>query len=195
MWLLIHVGIDQSSMDAVHALLRFVIVSYEPILVSSFRITSLVLVQLILDSFTVPLHSTNHDDVIKWKHFPRYCRTFEWVIHRSPVNSPQKGQWRGALMFTLICAWTKWLGKQSWGWWFETPSRSLWRHCNAAGICHPLGLCIGLSVGSEKLWEFSLVTWAHNAKAPGNHQSMFIDQPITKGWCRPIGSSDYINLL
>ena len=25
-------------------------------------------------------------------------------IHRSPVNSPHKGQWRGALMFTLICA-------------------------------------------------------------------------------------------
>ena len=23
------------------------------------------------------------------------------------------------------------LNKQSWGWWFETPSRSLWRHCNA----------------------------------------------------------------
>ena len=27
------------------------------------------------------------------------------VIHRSPVNSPHKGQWRGALMFSLICAW------------------------------------------------------------------------------------------
>ena len=26
-------------------------------------------------------------------------------IHRSPVNSPHKGQWRGALMFSLICAW------------------------------------------------------------------------------------------
>ena len=25
-------------------------------------------------------------------------------IHRSPVNSPQKGQWRGALTFSLICA-------------------------------------------------------------------------------------------
>ena len=24
----------------------------------------------------------------------------------------------------------KWLSKQSWGWWFETPSCSLWRHCN-----------------------------------------------------------------
>ena len=23
----------------------------------------------------------------------------------SPVNSPHKGQWRGALMFSLICAW------------------------------------------------------------------------------------------
>ena len=22
------------------------------------------------------------------------------------------------------------LNKQPWGWWFETPSRSLWRHCN-----------------------------------------------------------------
>ena len=40
----------------------------------------------------------NHDDVIKWKHFPRY-----WPL--SPVNSPHKGQWRGALMFSLICVW------------------------------------------------------------------------------------------
>ena len=27
-------------------------------------------------------------------------------IHRSPVNSPHKGQWRGALIFSLICVWT-----------------------------------------------------------------------------------------
>ena len=43
------------------------------------------------------------DDVMKWKHFPRYW-PFVRVIHRSPVNSPHKGQWRGALMFSLICA-------------------------------------------------------------------------------------------
>ena len=43
-------------------------------------------------------------DVIKWKHFPRYW-PFVRGIHRSPVNSPHKGQWRGALMFSLICAW------------------------------------------------------------------------------------------
>ena len=43
-----------------------------------------------------------HDDVIKWKYFPRYW-PFVREIHRSPVNSPHKGQWRGALMFSLIC--------------------------------------------------------------------------------------------
>ena len=39
-----------------------------------------------------------HDDVTKWKQFPRYW-PFVRGIHRSPVNSPHKGQSRGALMF------------------------------------------------------------------------------------------------
>ena len=43
-----------------------------------------------------------HDDVIKWQHFPRYW-PFVRGIHRSRMNSPRKGQWRGALMFSLIC--------------------------------------------------------------------------------------------
>ena len=43
-----------------------------------------------------------HGDVIKWKYFPRYW-PFVRGIHRSPANSPHKGQWRGALMFSLIC--------------------------------------------------------------------------------------------
>ena len=45
-----------------------------------------------------------HDDVIKWKPFPRNW-SFVRGIHRSPVNSPHKGQWRGALIFSLISAW------------------------------------------------------------------------------------------
>ena len=44
--------------------------------------------------------------IIKWKHFPRYW-SFVRGIHRSPVNSPHKGHWRGALMFSKICAWIK----------------------------------------------------------------------------------------
>ena len=47
---------------------------------------------------------TVHDDVIKWKHFPRYW-PFVRGIHRSPVNSPHIGQWRGSLMFSLTSAW------------------------------------------------------------------------------------------
>ena len=50
------------------------------------------------------LNSKGHDDVIKWKHFPR-CWPYVRGIHRPPVNSPHKGQWRGALMFSLICVW------------------------------------------------------------------------------------------
>ena len=45
-----------------------------------------------------------HDDVIKWKQLPRYW-PFVRGIHRSPVKSPHKGQWRGTLMFSLICVW------------------------------------------------------------------------------------------
>ena len=47
---------------------------------------------------------SQHDDVIKWKHFLALlaiCAGNSPV----PVNSPHKGQWRGALMFSLVCVW------------------------------------------------------------------------------------------
>ena len=37
--------------------------------------------------------------------FVQPCWPFVRGIHRSPLNSPQKGQWRRALMFSLICVW------------------------------------------------------------------------------------------
>ena len=53
-----------------------------------------------------------HDDVVKWKHFPRYW-PFVRGIHQSLVNSPHKVQWLGTLMFSLICAWTNsWVNNQ-----------------------------------------------------------------------------------
>ena len=58
-----------------------------------------------------------HDDVIKWKHFPRNW-SFVRGIHRSPVNSPHKGQWRGALMISLICVWINdWVNNREAGDW------------------------------------------------------------------------------
>ena len=71
----------------------------------------------------------SHDDVIKWKHFPRFW-PFVRGIHRSPVNTPHKGQWRGALMFFFYLRMNERLSTHAWGWSFETPSRSFWPHCN-----------------------------------------------------------------
>ena len=56
-----------------------------------------------------------HDDVIKWNYLPRYWPFVRW-IHRSPVDSPHKGQWRGTLMFYLICT-----------------RRNVWRNSRDAG--------------------------------------------------------------
>ena len=70
---------------------------------------------------TRPGSVLHHDDVIKWKRFPRYW-PFVRGIHRSPVNSLHKGQWRGALMFSLICAWiNRWINNCEAG--------DLRRHC------------------------------------------------------------------
>ena len=49
--------------------------------------------------------TAQHDDVIKWEHFPWYW-PFVRGIHRSPVDSPHKGQWRRALRFSLTRDWT-----------------------------------------------------------------------------------------
>ena len=61
------------------------------------------------------VYSTHSDDVIKWKHFPRHWPSVRG-IHQGPVNSPHKGQWRGALMFSLICVWINgWVNKREAG--------------------------------------------------------------------------------
>ena len=105
---------------------------------STQRLAGFVSIGVVLDSFRgfiisiypyAPGLFRYHDDVIKWKHFPRYW-PFVRGIHRPPVNSPHKGQWRGALMFFFYLRLNKRLRKQSWGWWFETLSHPLWRHCN-----------------------------------------------------------------
>ena len=65
-----------------------------------------------------------HDDVIKWKLFRVtgfLCGEFtgrRWILRTMASDAE------------LWCfLWSvKRLSKQSWGWWFETPSRPLWRH-------------------------------------------------------------------
>ena len=93
-----------------------------------------------------------HDDVIKWKHFPRNW-PFVREIHRSPVNFPHKGQWRQWRL-------NKRLSKQPWGWWFETPAWSLWRHRNDNGYCYCCyGYCFCYRYCHYLYWRTHLVHW------------------------------------
>ena len=83
-----------------------------------------------------------HDDVIQWKHFPRYW-LFVRGIHRSPVNFPHKGQWHGALLFSLICTRINgWVNNRE-AVEFETLSCPLCRNCNRIILCIILwSLCL-----------------------------------------------------
>ena len=75
-----------------------------------------------------------HDDVIKWSHFRvtgHLCGGFtdhRWIPHTKACDARSFG-----VFFDLRL--NKRLSKQpAWGWWFETPSRPLWHHCNGTEI-------------------------------------------------------------
>ena len=76
---------------------------------------STILPNVVLWCVTCTSLISRHDCVIKWKHFPRYW-PFVRGIHRSPMNSPHKGQWRGTLMFSLFYVWmTGWVNNREAG--------------------------------------------------------------------------------
>ena len=77
----------------------------------------------------------DHDDVIKWKHqMEKFSASMAlcggglgWGIHRwIPITKTSDAEFD---VFYLRLS--KRLSDQSIRWWFETPSRSFWRHCNA----------------------------------------------------------------
>ena len=79
-------------------------------------------------------HSRKNDLKPWWRH---QMETFSALLALVVGNSPVTGEFpsqrpvtRGSDSFFDLRL-NKRLSKQSWGWWFETPTRSLWRHCNA----------------------------------------------------------------
>ena len=99
--------------------------------------------------------SIEHDEVIKCKYFPRY---WSFVRGNSPVTGEfptQRPVTRSFDVFFDLCL-NQRLSKQSWGWWFETPSCSLWRHCNEP--------CPSNSGGRK--WKGILTTRARNRICP-----------------------------
>ena len=81
------------------------------------------LFQLTMITFT-----TFHDDVIKWKHFPSYSPFvgLRWIL-RTKASGDEL--W---CFFDLRL--NRRLSKQSWGWWFKTQPRPLWRHSNGFSL-------------------------------------------------------------
>ena len=73
-------------------------------------------------------------------------------IYRSQVNSPHKGQWRGALMFPLICAWINgWVNNRRAG--DLRRHRPLWRHYNEPQLKQVwMSNCI-----AHKQWVLSVI--------------------------------------
>ena len=110
-----------------------------------------------------------HDDVIKWKYNPRYW-PFVRGIHRSPVNSPYKDQWRGALMFSLICAWIN-------DWANNREAVDLRRHRAHYGVIvmfSPLKYCVLAIIQTlEALHPLHALHWGfHNNSSSGKSGSV-----------------------
>ena len=70
-----------------------------------------------------------------WRH---HMETFSALLALCAGNSPGTGEFPAqrpiTQSFDVFCDLHlyKRLSKQSWGWWFETPSCPLWRHCNVS---------------------------------------------------------------
>ena len=83
-----------------------------------------------------------------WRH---QMEAFSALLALCAGNSPATGEFptqrpvtRRFDVYFHLCL-NKRLSKQSWGWWFETPLRSLWRHCNVYFCFHIMfmWLCVG----------------------------------------------------
>ena len=78
-----------------------------------------------------------HAFVSWWRH---QMETFSALLAICAENSPVPGEFSTQRPVTRSCdvfsdlRLNKRLSKQSWGWWFETPSHPLWRQCNVVWL-------------------------------------------------------------
>ena len=111
------------------------------------------------------------DRVVPW--WRHQMETFSALLAICAGNSPAPGEFPTAQRsvtrsFDVFFdpRLNKQLTKQSWGWWFETLSSSLWRHCNAAPVFDRIPL--------KKFWNHTLGSrpfswsWAHSYVILGN---------------------------
>ena len=117
----------------------------------------------------------------KWKHFLRYFEGNSLVTGEFPAQSPVT---RSFDAYFDLCL-NKRLSKPLWGWWLETPSRSLWCHRNDMGQLPQLFdniqyiLWIIHSFGFVEFWyrSFLLMSFraASLARGPSANEATLID--------------------
>ena len=99
-----------------------------------------------------------------WRH---QMETFSALLVLYAGNTPVSGEFpaqravtRSFDVFFDLCL-NKRLSKQSWGWWFETLSRPLWRHCNGIMKCRYQN-AVQLFQAFNVIWfmsSFSAIFW------------------------------------
>ena len=106
-----------------------------------------------------------HDDVIKWKHFLRYWN-FVWGIHRSPVGSHHKGQWRGVILFLRSVPWIN-------GWVINREAGDVRRHRDYYDV-------IFIFVASiwARLWWMGFNRWSHCHEDDGRSSTHLSSQTL-----------------
>ena len=91
-----------------------------------------------------------------WRH---QMETFSALLAICAGNSPVTGEFPAQRQVTrsfdvfFVLRLNKRLSKRSWCWWFETPSRPLWCHCNV-GIAEPM--IPDSSTASKKIFDITL---------------------------------------
>ena len=91
------------------------------------------------------------------------------------------------------------LSKQSWGWWFETPSRSLWCHCD---VLEPLSKSMPIPWWRHQMETFFalLAIYAGNSPVTGEFPAqrpvtrsfaVFFDLRLNNGWVNNRDAGDF----
>ena len=129
--------------------------------------------EIIYDSFltTTIYYEADHFKIIPWSvstatmtWWRHQLETFSALLAICAGNSPVPSEfptqrpvtWSFYVYFDLRL--NKRLSKQPWGWWFETPSWSLWRQCNVSS-CNQLTCCSKPSTCSgRQSYSFCLTT-------------------------------------
>ena len=105
--------------------------------------------------------------------------TFSALLALCAGNSPVIGEFPSqrlvARSFDVLfrLRWNKWLRKQSERRWFETPSRSLWRHCNVEAVAETIIMVLSVITSSNGGF-FRVHQWIPLTKGQWRRDLMFL---------------------